>query len=89
MFFAGYFFFSGTQQSGLASGSAFAADLGADDCLGLGVVFHRFHPRPVSFYTLRFVAGAAEAGFFPGMILYLKQWFPANAAAAGAVAWRS
>ncbi|HEY9787612.1 MAG TPA: MFS transporter [Candidatus Obscuribacterales bacterium] len=28
------------------------------------------------FYTLRFLLGAAEAGFFPGMILYLTYWFP-------------
>ena len=31
----------------------------------------------VSFYTLRFLLGAAEAGFFPGMIFYLNHWFPA------------
>src|SRR5215467_13508527 len=30
-----------------------------------------------SFYTLRFLLGTAEAGFFPGMIFYLNQWFPA------------
>jgi sugar phosphate permease len=29
------------------------------------------------FYTLRFLLGAAEAGFFPGVILYLTYWFPA------------
>jgi len=28
------------------------------------------------FYALRFLLGAAEAGFFPGVILYLKNWFP-------------
>lgn len=28
------------------------------------------------FYTLRFLLGAAEAGFFPGIIYYLTQWFP-------------
>jgi ACS family tartrate transporter-like MFS transporter len=28
------------------------------------------------FYTLRFLLGAAEAGFFPGMVLYLTYWFP-------------
>jgi ACS family tartrate transporter-like MFS transporter len=31
----------------------------------------------VSFYTLRFLLGAAEAGFFPGVIFYLNHWFPA------------
>jgi MFS family permease len=30
------------------------------------------------FYTLRFVLGLAEAGFFPGVILYLTYWFPAS-----------
>jgi sugar phosphate permease len=29
-----------------------------------------------SFYTLRLLLGAAEAGFFPGVILYLTYWFP-------------
>jgi ACS family tartrate transporter-like MFS transporter len=29
-----------------------------------------------SFYALRFLLGAAEAGFFPGIILYLSYWFP-------------
>jgi sugar phosphate permease len=38
------------------------------------------------FYAMRFVLGAAEAGFFPGIILYLKNWFPASARAR-AVAW--
>jgi ACS family tartrate transporter-like MFS transporter len=28
------------------------------------------------FYLLRFLLGAGEAGFFPGMILYLTYWFP-------------
>ena len=31
---------------------------------------------PISFYTLRFLLGVAEAGFFPGMLLYLTYWFP-------------
>jgi len=31
---------------------------------------------PATFYVLRFLLGAAEAGFFPGVILYLTQWFP-------------
>jgi MFS transporter, ACS family, tartrate transporter len=29
-----------------------------------------------SFYVLRFLLGAAEAGFFPGVIYYLTKWFP-------------
>lgn len=31
-----------------------------------------------SFYVLRFLLGVAEAGFFPGIILYLSFWFPAG-----------
>ncbi|MCI0996933.1 MFS transporter, partial [Pseudomonas corrugata] len=31
-----------------------------------------------SFYVLRFILGAAEAGFFPGIIYYFTQWLPAN-----------
>jgi MFS transporter, ACS family, tartrate transporter len=33
---------------------------------------------PKSFYTMRLLLGAAEAGFFPGVILYLTYWFPAE-----------
>ncbi|WP_330455722.1 MFS transporter [Streptomyces sp. NBC_00820] len=32
---------------------------------------------PATFYLLRFLLGVAEAGFFPGVILYLTYWFPA------------
>jgi len=35
-----------------------------------------FVQGPISFYILRFLLGAAEAGFFPGIILYLSYWFP-------------
>ena len=31
---------------------------------------------PYSFYALRFLLGLAEAGFAPGMLLYLTFWFP-------------
>lgn len=39
-----------------------------------------------TFYLLRFLLGAAEAGFFPGVILYLTYWFPAQRRAQ-MVAW--
>jgi ACS family tartrate transporter-like MFS transporter len=41
---------------------------------------------PNTFYALRFVLGVAEAGFFPGIILYLSLWFPARQRAVAA-AW--
>jgi ACS family tartrate transporter-like MFS transporter len=31
---------------------------------------------PISFLTMRFLLGVAEAGFFPGIILYFTYWFP-------------
>jgi ACS family tartrate transporter-like MFS transporter len=45
-----------------------------------------FVRSPSSFFALRFLLGAAEAGFFPGIILYLTRWFPAGERAR-AVAW--
>jgi sugar phosphate permease len=33
---------------------------------------------PTSLYLIRFLLGAAEAGFFPGVILYITYWFPAE-----------
>jgi D-galactonate transporter len=36
-----------------------------------------FVTTPTTFYVLRFLLGLAEAGFFPGVILYLTYWFPA------------
>jgi ACS family tartrate transporter-like MFS transporter len=33
---------------------------------------------PNSFYAVRFLLGAAEAGFFPGVLLYITYWFPSE-----------
>jgi ACS family tartrate transporter-like MFS transporter len=46
----------------------------------------RFFSNVADFFMLRFLLGVAEAGFFPGMILYLTYWFP-RAQRARAVAW--
>jgi MFS family permease len=37
-----------------------------------------FVKSETTFYLLRFLLGVAEAGFFPGVILYLTYWFPAQ-----------
>jgi len=37
-----------------------------------------FVTGPTSFLIIRFLLGAAEAGFFPGMILYFTYWFPSE-----------
>jgi D-galactonate transporter len=36
-----------------------------------------FVETPTHFYVLRFLLGVAEAGFIPGVLLYLTYWFPA------------
>lgn len=33
---------------------------------------------PTQFYVLRFLLGIAEAGFYPGILLYLTYWFPSH-----------
>ena len=37
-----------------------------------------FVTTPTMFYVMRFLLGLAEAGFFPGIILYLTYWYPAQ-----------
>ena len=74
--FAGYLLFQ-------VPGSVMFARFGTRRCaftimivwglLSAGCAFIR---GPVSFYVLRFLLGAAEAGFFPGMMFYLTLWFP-------------
>jgi MFS transporter, ACS family, tartrate transporter len=43
--------------------------------LAMGMMFVR---TPLQFYSMRFLLGMAEAGFFPGVLYYLTQWFPTN-----------
>src|SRR4029077_14396015 len=81
MFFAGYFFFQVPSNLALQH-------VGARRWIALlmmlwGVISASMVlvSGPRSFYLLRFLLGAAEAGFFPGAILYLKNWFPARARA--------
>jgi len=37
-----------------------------------------FVRTPLQFYVLRFLLGVAEAGFFPGIVYYFSDWFPAR-----------
>jgi ACS family tartrate transporter-like MFS transporter len=86
MFFAGYFFFQVPSNLVLHKVGVRRWISGLMIVWGLVSCSMIFIRGPISFYTLRFLLGAAEAGFFPGMILYLKHWFPANARGR-AVAW--
>ncbi len=45
---------------------------------GLMSAAFMFVKTPASFYTMRFLLGVAEAGFYPGVILYMTYWFPAR-----------
>jgi MFS transporter, ACS family, tartrate transporter len=81
IFFAGYFLFQVPsnlvlQRVGARRWIAFLMVLwGIISAAMLFVVSAR------SFYALRFLLGAAEAGFFPGVIFYLRSWFPASSRA--------
>jgi len=45
---------------------------------GLLSMLTAFCREPVSFCIARFLLGAAEAGLYPGMVLYMTFWFPAS-----------
>ncbi|WP_215549985.1 MFS transporter [Amycolatopsis sp. CA-230715] len=45
---------------------------------GIVATVMAFVPNPTTLIVLRFLLGVAEAGFFPGIILYLTYWFPAS-----------
>ena len=86
LFFAGYFVFQ--LPSNLLLERVGARRWLAGLMIAWGVISSCmiFVRTPHGFYWLRFLLGVAEAGFFPGVILYLKNWFPADARAR-TVAW--
>src|SRR5258708_30855939 len=86
VFFAGYFFFQLPSNLVLEKFGVRRWISGLMVTWGIISCLMMFVRGPASFYSMRFLLGAAEAGFFPGMILYLKRWFPAKARAR-AVAW--
>ncbi len=78
IFFVGYFFFEvpanlALQKIGPRRWMAFIVM--AWSIVAAAMVFVR---EPMTFYVLRFLLGVAEAGFFPGMVIYLTYWFPAT-----------
>ena len=78
IFFIGYFLFE--IPSNLILGRIGARIWIARIMITWGIVASAtaFIQGPRSFYLVRFLLGLAEAGFFPGMILYLTYWFPAR-----------
>jgi ACS family tartrate transporter-like MFS transporter len=43
---------------------------------GIIAALNAFVTTPMQFYVIRFLLGLAEAGFFPGVIVFLSHWFP-------------
>ena len=76
MFFAGYFFFQLPSNLVLERIGVRKWISALMVTWGLVSGAFAFISGPVSFFILRFLLGLAEAGFFPGMILYFTYWFP-------------
>jgi MFS transporter, ACS family, tartrate transporter len=78
IFFWGYFLFE--VPSNLALQKVGARLWMCRICVtwGLLSMLTAFVKDPISFSVLRFLLGAAEAGLFPGMVLYMTYWFPAS-----------
>jgi len=78
IFFWGYFFFE--VPSNLMLQKVGARLWMCRICVTWGVLsmLQAFVKEPVSFSILRFLLGAAEAGLYPGMVLYMTYWFPSS-----------
>ena len=77
IFFIGYFIFeipSNVMLHRVGAGRWIARIMITWAVLSAAMMFVN---SALSFYLVRFLLGVAEAGFFPGIILYLTYWFPA------------
>jgi D-galactonate transporter len=76
LFFIGYFFFEVPSNVILHKVGARIWIARIMVTWGIVASATAFVQGEISFYVLRFLLGVAEAGFFPGIILYLTYWFP-------------
>ena len=76
IFFIGYFLFEVPSNLMLEKIGARKTLLRIMFCWGVVASLMMFVQSPTQFYILRFLLGAFEAGFFPGVILYLTYWYP-------------
>jgi D-galactonate transporter len=76
IFFVGYFLFEVPSNLMLEKIGARKTLLRIMVCWGIVAAIMLFVQTPTQFYVLRFLLGAFEAGFFPGVILYLTYWYP-------------
>ncbi len=81
IFFIGYLLFQIPSNLALVKFGARRWLAGLMICWGIISAGMMFVHTPFSFYTFRFLLGAAESGFYPGVILYLTYWFPLSARA--------
>ncbi|MBV8619974.1 MAG: MFS transporter [Curvibacter sp.] len=78
IFFIGYLLFEVPSNLMLEKSGARKTLLRIMVCWGLVAGAMGFVTTPFQFYAARFLLGAFEAGFFPGVILYLTYWYPAE-----------
>jgi ACS family tartrate transporter-like MFS transporter len=78
IFFWGYFFFEVPSNLMLQKVGARLWMCRICVTWGLLSMAQAFVKDPVSFSILRFLLGAAEAGLYPGMVLYMTYWFPSS-----------
>jgi MFS family permease len=76
VFFLGYFFFEVPSNLLLQRIGAKKTIMRITIGWGITSIVLMFVKTPEMFYFLRFLLGAFEAGFYPGIILYLTYWFP-------------
>ncbi|MBA2812977.1 MFS transporter [Streptomyces sp. KM273126] len=78
LFFIGYFFFEVPSNLMLQRVGARRWIARIMITWGLVSASFVFVTNEATFYVLRFLLGAAEAGFYPGVILYCTYWFPSH-----------
>jgi len=78
IFFIGYFLFEVPSNLLLEKIGARKTLARITILWGLASMAMMLVKTPAHFYTLRFLLGVFEAGFFPGVVLYLTYWFPAE-----------
>ena len=78
LFFVGYFFFEVPSNLALQRFGARRWIARIMISWGAMCVLMSLTRGPLSFYVLRFLLGVAEAGFFPGIVLYATYWFPSR-----------
>ncbi|SEA57050.1 MAG: MFS transporter [Paraburkholderia sp.] len=78
IFFVGYFLFEVPSNIILHKVGARVWIARIMASWGIVSMLTMFVTTPTMFYVMRFLLGLAEAGFFPGIILYLTYWYPAH-----------